>query len=122
MKKTAFKISNPDEYDCMVRKFDIGHSTMHVQVRHKVQRQQFFYVVFSSVEYFSGSMRWGGADFYIKSDEEMLSVIRKVERLNQTTEEKLLASPPYRLYEVVTSNDIIQIIARRASIQSDKID
>ncbi len=115
MKDNVFEIANPGDYSCEIRRFNIGHSKMFVQVRNK---EGFFYIVFSAVEYFSGAIRWKGANFSMKPDEEAISILRKVERFKNMPDEKLLKLPAYHLYEVETSNDIIQIVAPFASVQS----
>jgi len=91
---------------------------MHVAIRSKSDGSNLFYVVFSSVEYFSGAIRWNGANFVVKSDEEALSILRRVDRLAHISDEKLLAVPSYQLYEVTTLMDTVQIVARKATMKS----
>ena len=116
MTENVFEIDDPDACDCLVRMFSIGHGILNVLVRRRANPRDKFYAVFSAVEYFSGTIRWSGANFCTKSDEETIAILRKVERFKNIPDEKLLKPPPYRLYEVRTSNDIIQIVAGNAGL------
>jgi hypothetical protein len=113
MQDNIFNIPKPDEYECLVRNYNIGHSIMQLLVRRKTNRRERFYIIFSAVAYFSGSMRWTGANFCIKPDAEALEILRRIEHYASHSDEKLLATPSFKLYEVQTPNDLIQIVARR---------
>jgi len=71
-----------------------------------------FFLIFSPTVYFSGQMRWQGADFVQASKDAMLKVARKVDHLNRYTDEELISHPKrLKLYEVLLSQDKIQILA-----------
>lgn len=112
----SFDIPNPEHYDCLIRNYNIGHSTLNLRVRHNTNPEDTFYIQFSSVAYFSGAIRWHGANFVIKPDDEMLHILRKSEYFDKFSDTKLLELPSYKLYEVKTLRDTIQIIARRGGI------
>lgn len=116
MTQNIFNLDEPDQYECFVRRFYIGHGTLTVVIRRKDNRTANRYLVFSSVEYFSGAIRWYGANFTIKPDDEALALLRKVERFENYSDEKLLSPPSYRLYEVQTKFDKIRILAWRANL------
>ena len=122
MTTNTFDILNPEQYDCLIRKYGIGHSKLNIRVRHNTNPEDTFFIQFSSVAYFSGTIRWRGANFVIKSDDEMLHILRKSEYFDKFSDVKLLKIPPYKLYEVKTLRDTIQIIARRGTIiRNDEI-
>lgn len=117
MGENILNLDDPDQYECFIRHFEIGHGNLHVLIRPTDNRKDKRHIVFSSVEYFSGAIRWNGANFVMRPDEETLAILHKVDRFDGVSDEKLLARrPSYKLYEVQTDRDVVQIVARDAQV------
>lgn len=71
-----------------------------------------FFLIFSPVQYFSGQMRWQGANFSQASNDTMLTIARKVDHLNRYSDDELIENPKrLKLYEFELPHDTIQILA-----------
>lgn len=110
-------VENPELYECKIRRYTLGHSTMYMMLYNMTNTEDRFYLIFSYVYYFSGAMFWkGGADFQIASDNEMLKIARKVDRLNRFTDVELLSRrPSIKLYKAVLPEDTILILSSGVS-------
>ena len=65
------RINNPMLYECLVRKYDIGHSRLRILVREIDNNRNKFHIEFSSVIYFSGHLKWMGANFEHGTSDEL---------------------------------------------------
>jgi len=105
-------LKNPELYRCRVRRYTQGHSSMYLWVVNTENTDDRFFLIFSPVQYFSGQMRWQGANFSQASNDTMLTIARKVDHLNRYSDDELIENPKrLKLYEFELPHDTIQILA-----------
>src|SRR5690606_22753871 len=110
--QNIFSIDNPENYACVIRKYVVGQSVMHIEVVSNFKPPNIFYLVFYPVEYFCGPITWQGVNFEIASSEACLKVISQLERYDNIPDEKLMEDPySLKLYQVKTDRNTIQILA-----------
>jgi hypothetical protein len=117
MVENFFDISKPEQYDCRIRNYGIGHSRLRIRVRNRLNSKDTFYLSFTSVAYYSGPMGWNSANFTVKSDKEMLTILRLIEKFDDRLDEQLLQPPSYRLFETIGTRSIVQIVAIGAVLE-----
>ncbi len=110
------QMEDKSQCECLIRSYTNGHSQMRILVRNREPAfQDRFYLVFQGVRYFSGPVRWTGADFRLASDDECwerLVQLKVIEGDPATPEETLL-----RLYTVELGNMAVEIISSLAYVE-----
>ena len=119
------QLENPELYQCRIRKYVQGHSTMYIFVMNRENpKEDKFYFILDSVAYFSGQMFWQGADFKLAPNDRMIEIARRVERLNRYSDDELIGRPNrFKLYEIELPQDKIMILVKSAGrSEGTKID
>jgi hypothetical protein len=115
-----FSLPNPDDFRCIVMKYAIGHSVLHIQLEDQIHRGNILHSVFAPTVYFSGPIRWNGANFQVAPPDECLILLRRIEYLDNISDEKLLSDLyNYKLYTVETPRETIKIIAGMAKLHNE---
>ena len=111
-------LQNKQEFECLVGKYEIGHSTLSLVVRNRVSRtRQNFFIVFENVKYFSGPFRWQGVNFKLATREECLERLLQANIYSEDT--KLGDETPMKLYQVDLGAMVVEIIASYARVDYD---
>ena len=95
-----------------------------IRVKHNIKGQYISYLIFPSVRYFSGGMRWISANFRMDtSDDVLLNVLKRTEYYSRLSEKQLNdALLTHRLYTVDTTENQIQILSNKARMEDDDND
>ncbi len=70
----AFAFESPDQWGCQVTHYGFGHSEMGIEVSNGQDIRR--YVHFSMVHYFSGTLKWMGANFQLHPWEDSLLLLQ----------------------------------------------
>jgi hypothetical protein len=106
-----FAVSNPHLCSCAVMSYAIGHSEMLVKIEDETHKE--FYIVFYYVEYYSGPLKWKGANFSTQSKENTMKLLYKIKpEINNKIPESSLAN--FHLYTVNTPDFEVCILAAGA--------
>lgn len=106
--KNNLLIENPNAATCSIYSYVLGHSEMCIAV-YGTQDKPSRFIVFSFVEYFSGSTHWKGANLKIGTDDECIEILQNMTRFNKMPS-NILASR-YKLYIFESDIEQIQLIA-----------
>jgi hypothetical protein len=111
-------IEDIDDFECLVGGYQVGHSTLILIVRNGLSKtRRNFYIFFENVKYFSGPLKWQGADFKQGTTEECLKRLTQAKVYPDKT--FLRDDTQQRLYQVDLGSMVVEIIASHARIQQD---
>jgi hypothetical protein len=117
-----FSIDDPEQYWCEIGSFSRVHSALSINVMKTTKPTEFFNIEFTSVEYFSGSLRWMGAKFELAPVQECFRILRRTLRFEKFTDDELIngmSNIPgigYKLYISGLEEMPVKIVARRCNI------
>jgi len=114
----VFGLTDAKTYDCYLHDYHVGHSTLRI-LAHRNEHRDRKMLLFSGVEYFSGSTRWSGATFVLANADETLEAIGLLphgKALISDAERKIAALFLYKLYKHIELD--IKILASRAIIDT----
>ena len=111
-----FGIPSPEQWECHVHYFVIGHAEMLIWAQTPDAKSS-MQIKFFGVEYFSGLTRWKSADFRYGSSDECLRILETVPRFTKPIAPEWLVL--HRLYEIHTDTYSIKIVAMGSEILHD---
>lgn len=103
IQNNIFSFANPDELECLVVEYTVGHRIVTLQVYdlnlHTTKR-----LVFLGVSYFSGPLNWTGANFKLMSWKETIQFFSELHDTSKLREAQEYiqreASKHFKLYTV----------------------
>ncbi len=107
-----FSIPEPENCECLVWLFTISHSELYIRIR-RPDGQIVQEVAFFAVEYFSGPLRWKGANLLVKPFLECLKILHTLERFDASSEDW---SHRFKLYVFPNPRCDVQIVAAAAEV------
>ena len=111
-------IQDKDRYECLVGKYEIGHSQMTILARKlSSTTRSNYYVIFEDVRYFSGPFRWMGFEFSIGTREECKQILVRTKLYS--ADPSLLEKTSMKLFKVNLGEEVVKIIAGDVRIQRD---
>ena len=123
--KDIYSISDPDGYVCSIGNLATNdvQSYLHIRIHPKGNRSEFFIISFDAVRYYSGPLRWIGANFSLAPYEECLTILLKLpgyeDFLKVTSKinfDQLPATLRYNLYLTGSPGLEVKIIAKKAEV------
>ncbi len=116
MKSNVFNIKTPQIYRCHVHRYYSGLSRLYVRAFKGNAQEPAFYLLFSDVGYFEGTMNWQGVNFRRAAAQECLTLMQKSGMLADTPPEMLQAlAEVVHLYILNTEHSSVKIIAGHAT-------
>jgi hypothetical protein len=117
----AFAFESPDQWGCQVTDYGLGHSEMGIEVSNGQDIRR--YVHFSMVHYFSGTLKWMGANFQLHPWEDSLLLLQELGLLTNFGSapleiQKQIIGMMYKLYTIKAThpNVEIQILAATGTV------
>jgi hypothetical protein len=108
-------VTDPQKYYYAVWGYSASHSLMAVRaIKESSETRQIFYMIFETVQYFEGPMRWEGC-FRVGNADECLRLLRSVKGFNNISEDYLLSK--FRLFQTIVLGQVeVKIVAQNAYI------
>lgn len=102
---------------CKIVGYSEAHSTLYVMVRDKTREDPEYYLVFTHVSYYSGSISWKGLSFTVADDDEYWAFLPNVHKsiIQQISLEHL---DNFHLFINTSEDNEIRIMANAVSIMS----
>jgi hypothetical protein len=123
MSGNIFNLPTPMLYRCHVHRYFSGLSRMYIRVFKGQQNIPAFYLLFSDVGYYEGSISWQGADFSIAPEDEAIELMLRVgmvgEAILQYPDAYASITENAKLYVVRTTHTPVRFIAGSASLLPD---
>src|SRR5690349_450123 len=72
----VLKLDNPDQYECVVWRYTVGHSMLTIVLREKnTQDIATYYLMLDVVRKFEGEMSWHGANFRTATQQDCINYL-----------------------------------------------
>lgn len=118
--ENLLNLKKPESYTCYVFHFNKSHSQLLIDV-FDPKNDKRIRVHFSDVLYFSGELRWTGANFRVNRIDRGLDLLKRLEWYSTMTSdvlERLDVENLYKYYEVTRNFDPIIILASSMEISA----
>lgn len=110
----VFALQRPDMIECMVYDYHWGRGALTLRLQRE-NSPDIQYIKFSGVEYFSGPVKWKGANFSIRPTSECLELLQRAERVNELVTEDNLIERNIQLYTVELEHLPVLIVCHLAN-------
>ena len=116
IQENIFGLEDPDNWGCTVDYYISGHSQLGIRAYNK-NLDMSIKLGFEGVEYFSGAIRWEGANFRLHSRDEIIKFWINYRPsfqniVNMVTESNMMDTFNWKLYSILTNEgNLIQVIA-----------
>ena len=109
----VFLFENPDEMDCVVWQYAVGHSEMGIQIFDNNKGLTYFLDLIM-VHYFSGPLKWKSANFQLHPWRESLPLMQElgqIPTIQSIPEEirKMIVGTHFKLYTISATQPKVQI-------------
>ena len=109
----VFSFENPDAIDCTVWQYAVGHSEMRIQLFDN-SKGLIYYLDFIMVHYFSGPLKWHGANFKLHSWNDSLPLMKELGQLpdlEKAPEEikKMMIGSAFKLHTISAIHPKVEI-------------
>lgn len=121
IQENIFGIEDPDNWVCTVDSYISGHSYLVIRAYNE-NLDKAIKFGFEGIEYFSGAIRWEGANFRLHSQSDCVKLLLNHrpsynEIITQLQEQNDMDTFKWKLYSILTSEgNLIQLIAINGGI------
>ncbi len=111
--ENVFTLDHPEQLECHVSNYAASHSEMFIEI-YDFEKHRSQYLQFSMVHYFSGSLKWEGANFKLHPWNDSLALLQGLGLLNDFGQapleiQKQIIGQMYKLYTVTALKPNVEI-------------
>lgn len=124
IQENVLNLDDPKNWYCNVWSYEVDHQMLNIQIKNTNDPARLIDIHFTSVEYFSGAVRWAGANLHIHPQPECMELLLKhrpdlkdIVHYSKETYKPNKSTSYWKLFSILTNEGtIVQIISASSGL------